>query len=169
MKSPHPAFIPVEELIKQCKFTRTRRGGPGGQHRNKVETGVFLCHRASRIEAAATEKRNQAENRSIAIVRLRRNLAVQLRLPAEQRDVSERWVKRLKGTRIECSAAHAEFPALLAEALDFLAAERWEYPKAAARLRCSGTQLLKFIKKEPAAWEVFNQGRVAAGLPRLSY
>lgn len=53
-----------------------RASGPGGQHRNKVATGVRLCHRPSGITVAATERRSQAQNRAAAFGRLRERLEV---------------------------------------------------------------------------------------------
>src|SRR5437867_9043297 len=45
-------------------------GGPGGQHRNKVATGVRLRHRPSGLVVTATERRSQAANREVAFARL---------------------------------------------------------------------------------------------------
>jgi protein subunit release factor B len=45
-------------------------GGPGGQHRNKVATGVRLTHRPSGLTVTATERRSQAVNREVAFARL---------------------------------------------------------------------------------------------------
>jgi ribosome-associated protein len=45
-------------------------GGPGGQHRNKVATGVRLRHRPSGLVVTATERRSQAANREVAFERL---------------------------------------------------------------------------------------------------
>ena len=33
---PHPTALAKELLLKECHLKHTRRGGPGGQHRNKV-------------------------------------------------------------------------------------------------------------------------------------
>ena len=58
----HPASLPYDELIRECEVRRQRRSGPGGQHRNKVETGIFIEHKPSGIRAEATEQRSQAKN-----------------------------------------------------------------------------------------------------------
>ena len=52
--------------------------GPGGQHRNKVETGVRLHHRPSSITVTAVERRSQHANREAAYERMAERL-VELR------------------------------------------------------------------------------------------
>ena len=49
-------------------------GGPGGQHRNKVETGVRLHHRPSGVTVTAVERRSQHANREAAFERLAQRL-----------------------------------------------------------------------------------------------
>lgn len=57
-------------LEKEVEMTFYRAGGPGGQHRNKVESAVRLVHRSSGITVTATERRSQAQNRELAWERL---------------------------------------------------------------------------------------------------
>ncbi len=62
-------------LALEVEETFFRAGGPGGQHRNKSETGVRLLHRPSGTVVTATERRSQAQNRAVALQRLIDKLA----------------------------------------------------------------------------------------------
>src|ERR671930_2141718 len=63
-----------DSLERDCDIEFFVAGGPGGQHRNKVETGVRLLHRPSGIVVTATERRSQAANREAAFERLAERL-----------------------------------------------------------------------------------------------
>jgi protein subunit release factor B len=56
-------------LERDCEVEFFIASGPGGQHRNKVETGVRLIHRPSGITVTATERRSQHANREMAFER----------------------------------------------------------------------------------------------------
>jgi protein subunit release factor A len=64
-----------ESLERDSDITFFVAGGPGGQHRNKVASGVRLLHRPSGVVVAATERRSQAANRDVAFDRLAARLA----------------------------------------------------------------------------------------------
>jgi protein subunit release factor B len=62
-------------LSAECEEDFFIASGPGGQHRNKTESGVRLQHRPTGVVVTATERRSQAQNRGAALERLRRVLA----------------------------------------------------------------------------------------------
>jgi ribosome-associated protein len=51
-----------------------KAGGPGGQHRNKTETGVRLTHLPTGVAVRAVERRSRAQNLAVAWDRLRARL-----------------------------------------------------------------------------------------------
>jgi len=158
----HPAALPLDELLRECEVRRTRRSGPGGQHRNKVETAIVLTHTPSGIAAEANERRSQAENQQMAFFRLRLKLALALRTPVTA--PSDRWQARVRKGRLAVNPEHDDFPALLAEALDHLAAENYDVATVAARLGVSSSQLVGLLRREPAALHQLNVERGRLGL-----
>lgn len=57
-------------LERDCDLEFFIASGPGGQRRNKVETGARLVHRPSGITVMATERRSQHANREVAFERM---------------------------------------------------------------------------------------------------
>ena len=148
------------DLLADCDIRRTRRGGPGGQHRNKVETAIVVTHRPTGITGQAAERRSQDLNRQAAVHRLRVRLALEVRgQPGAESFPSELWRSRIRGGKILVSPEHDDFPALFAEALDRLAVCDWDAGAAAKRLGVSASQLVKFLKLEPAAFQQLNGER----------
>jgi hypothetical protein len=164
----HPAALPPEVLLADCDVERTRRGGPGGQHRNKVETAIVIKHRPTGVQGAASERRSQDLNRQAAVQRLRVNLALTVRQPVEPgQSPSEAWRSRVRARQIAVSSEHADFPPLLAEALDRLTACDWDIAVAATQLGVTTSQLTKFLQREPEACVLLNRQRVARQLRPL--
>jgi hypothetical protein len=167
-QASHPAALPIQRLLKECTARRTRRSGPGGQHRNKVETAVIIEHQPTGISAEASERRSQEENRQVALFRLRLNLAVEVRHPVgSPYTPSELWLGRCRGGRLAVNPRHDDFPALLAEALDVLAFCEDDIKAAAVVLRCTPSQLTKFVQLEPRAIAAVNRARERSGLHKL--
>lgn len=166
---PHPASLDEASLLAQCEIGRARSGGPGGQNRNKVETMVIITHLPTGVEAHASERRSQKENRAVAIFRLRLALARDVRTPVPFGEVrTDLWRSRCgPDGHVACNPSHHDYPALLAFALDVIAAAGWDVKKAALRLCCTMSQLAKLVKDEPHAWARLNHERVARGLRAL--
>lgn len=158
----HPARLTIEELLTQCDVQRTRASGPGGQHRNKVETAIVIVHRPTNIRGEASERRNQEQNRQQAILRLRVKLALQVRYVPEP-SASDLWINRVRGQRISVSGSHEDFPALLSEVLDSLAAKEFQLPLVAEKFAITKSQLIKFLKIEPVALALVNRERAERG------
>jgi hypothetical protein len=162
----HPARLPPDDLLRVCEETRTRRSGPGGQHRNKVETAVILHHRPSGVSAEASERRSQADNRRVALFRLRLRLAMLCREPPGTAP-SPLWRSRVRDGRMMIAGDHDDYPALVAEALDRIAGDDLDMAAAAGALGVSPSQLVRLLEKEPATLAALNRLRAAAGLKPL--
>lgn len=168
----HPAQIPAERLLAECSVRRTKRSGPGGQHRNKVETAIVLTHQPTGTRAEAAERRSQAQNHAQALFRLRVRLALKIRSPGKAQSgaaplPSDLWQRRCGGGQIAVSPRHDDFPALLAEALDAIDLEDYDVASAAKLLSVTTSQLVKLLKIEHEALAIVNRQRSARKLPTL--
>ena len=164
----HPTQLACSELWKQCRIETTRRGGPGGQHRNKVETAVIVTHLPTQISAEANERRSRAENKEVAFQRLRVRLACDfIDHSIAASSPSSLWLSRIKNTRIIVSPNHDDFAALVAECCAVLHSVQYDMKQAAARLETSPSQLVKLFGLNQATWNSLNRLRSQYGLPVL--
>lgn len=90
---------PDARLLAQCDIETFKASGPGGQHRNRRESGVRLRHRPTGLVVTATERRSQHRNREIALERLKRKLAARRR--RRKRRVATRPTRASRERRLE--------------------------------------------------------------------
>jgi hypothetical protein len=165
----HPAILDEESLLKEVTLDFGRASGPGGQHRNRKATACCATHVPTGISGEATERRRQSENRKMAISRLRRILAVQLRrkIDVDTYKNSKLWESRRTETQLAINPKHHDYPNILAEALDIIFAFDFEMNEAANKLQISATQLLKIVAHENSALTWLNTERTELGLSTL--
>ena len=167
--STHPASLEPDELLRHCSLERGPSGGPGGQHRNRVQTLVTLTHGPTGLSAHASERRSAEENRRVALRRLRLLLATEFRSPVPRGECrTALWFSRCgPDGRIACSPRHTDYPAMLAEALDAVEACGLDVKQAAARLCCTPSQIVRLIAAHPPALDRLNRAREAEGMHAL--
>lgn len=153
--------LPDDALLKQCEVRRLRRSGPGGQHRNKVETAVQITHIRTGIQAEANERRSQPANQKEALKRLRFKLALNEAIPLiELQSFFELWSSRCQHGRISINANHADFPIILSLTVSLLHKAEFDLKPVAAELETTPSQLVKLLKIEPKALAFVNERRI---------
>lgn len=167
--APHPATIDPDEFLKRCRLETGRVGGPGGQHRNRVDTAVWLVHEPTGLDASGTERRSQIQNRARALFRLRLKVAVRCRTVTsrDRHEPSALWKRRRQGEKMPVNPEHDDYPALLAEAMDVVVARRYDVAGAAGVLGITMSQLTRLIRHEKHAFAAINEGRAKVGLAKL--
>lgn len=169
--APHPAAIAVETLLGQCQLRTQRRSGPGGQHRNKTSSGVFLTHQPSGLVGEATERRSQAQNRAVALDRLRLRLAVELRTPSifdaeplsDEADIRQQY----RGTKLRVAGSNPTRPAIMALVLNDLLAAGGQPSLVANQWSTHTGAVVGLVRAHHPAMELVNAIRSHHGRPPL--
>jgi len=82
---PPPYLTERASLKTECTVEFVKDSGPGGQHRNKRETGVRIVHLPSGTVVTATERRSQPQNLEAAFERLIVILKARNHVPRKRR------------------------------------------------------------------------------------
>ena len=159
----HPSCLPADEIARQCELRTQRRSGPGGQHRNKTSSGVFLFHAPTGVVAEATERRSQSENRKIALARMLLKLAVEIRTIspiAGSIDLVEREIRNHLQKREMRVARHStDYPALCALLLNDLYFTGGQPSLVGQYWQAGSSGLVRFLKTHPPAILFVNEIR----------
>ena len=87
------SVIPEMESVcrdDEIRFERFHSSGKGGQHVNKVETGVRLIHIPTGITVTSTEERSQYQNKRKAMLKLN-ILLKQKELDVQKQQIENAW------------------------------------------------------------------------------
>ena len=156
--APHDAAIDCDLLLTQCDLRTQRRSGPGGQHRNKTSSGVFLTHRPSGLVGEATERRSQAQNREIALMRLRYVLALEIRTPSpldslrwQSNQIEDGLRRQYDRHSLRLSESNVDKPAVLALVLNDLWVTGGQPSLVAQQWAASTSKIVSLLRSYPPA------------------
>ena len=165
-----------EALLAQCRFERFRVSGPGGQHRNKTDSAVRLTHEPSGVVGFASERRSQHQNRLVALKRVRRNIAIEVRSdvdlemyhpPRTLQRILPRSVQTEVPGKDRVGPRHREFWTGAGPLLDLFSAVNGSTSDCASQIGCSSNQLTKLFASESHLWAAANAIREQHGLSLL--
>ena len=148
-------------LLAECDVHIYKASGPGGQHRNKVSSAVRLRHRPTGITTHGDDSRSQHENKRLALKRLRMEIALQIRRPADP----EAWEAALpepvaaclprcrpdrpnQPARLDVGRKDGRFWPLAQFLLDMLDACEGQLRKAAESMGITTSNLVAHFKKD---------------------
>ena len=156
-------------LLAECRVETMRASGPGGQHRNKTESGVRLAHLPSGVVVQAFERRSQHENRAVAIDRLRQAIALEVRVAVslDHFEPSPSLRAILPGSKVRIGPNNDRFWAGAGELLDVFVACGCSVADAASMLGMSTGALSRLLLSAPELVATVNRLRAERGFGPL--
>ena len=144
------------ELLKDCTFNEYQASGPGGQKRNRKYSGARITHIPSEIQIVAADTRSLNRNKSIALKKLRKRIAIHTRCN-----------DKLEIPDFNISTSNPNYPILLAIFFDSLFNHNFSVADASNDLSLSTSKFLKLIGRDNYAWQVLNEERKQRNLKTL--
>ena len=160
----HPAQLPIEVLLQDCALSAPAAVGRGASiaTRSRRPSSSSISRPGSGRSFGAAQPGTQSPVGAAPAAPL--GLALEVRSSGVPVPLSPLWESRTAGGKLAVNKAHADFRGVLAEALDGLADCQFDLAASAARIGVSSSQLVKFLKIEPAALALVNRHRQLAGL-----
>lgn len=137
-------------FIKQCKIVNYQASGPGGQKRNRKLSAVRLTHIQSNIAVTASEFRETHRNLSIAVSKLRLEIALMAKNPDS--DDSRKSVEAIIFQN-DINEKKIDFPFSVLKAFVFFRQNSGSVRETAENLFISSPKLIKFFKKNRQVWQ----------------
>jgi len=147
------------ELLKLCEVSSYKGSGPGGQHRNKTNSGIKLRieNGELRIESYSCDDRSAHINKLLALKKLRLKIALQIREePALQIPFA------FPGSTGKISADNKLYPEFIGDVLDRIKAAGGDLNEASKMWGLSKSALNKIILQDKKVLEAFQKIRSAA-------
>lgn len=151
----------LDQLLAACTQKGFQGSGPGGQHRNKTNTGVLLNLREYNLEIKSCEARSAKENKVHALHRMQMAIALNVRETPASPEIP------FPGSNGHIQPSNALFPLFIAHVFDIMAQKNGDTKEAAAAFNLTPSALVKILRQDKACAEKLQNQRVAGGKPRL--
>ena len=151
--------LPDSELLELCEIQAYKGSGPGGQHRNKTNSGVKLKLSAGEEQLAvySCDDRSSHINKLLALKKLRLKIALLMR---EEPPVQIPFA--FPGTIGKISADNKLYPEFIADVLDRIKVSGGDLGEASKMWNLSKSALGKIIFADKKVLEIFQKIRSAA-------
>ena len=154
--------MPLNDLLRACKVSGYQGGGPGGQFRNKTNSGVDLRLSEFNLAIKSCESRSASDNKVHALHRMR--LAIALNVREAPKSASE---LKFPGSMGHIQPSNELYPQFIADVLDIVAATGGDTKEAARAFGLSPSALTKILHADKAVLAKIQQLRQSGGKPAL--
>jgi len=145
-------------LLAECVARGYQGSGPGGQHRNKTNSGVELTLNALNLEIRCCEDRSGQVNRLLALHRLRVKIALELRCAPDPLPPFP-----FPGSNGRIQIANQQFARFWADILDRIDQHGGEIRPAAEAWGLSSSALVRIAFQEKAVIDNLQKLRIRYG------
>lgn len=143
------------DLLKECNITAYKGSGPGGQHRNKTNSGVKLkLKNNSQLESYSCDDRSSHINKLLALKKMRMKIALQIR---EEPALQIPFAFPGSGGRV--SVGNNLYPEFIADILDRVQATSGDLSEAAKMWGLSKSALNKIILQDKQVYQQYQAMR----------
>lgn len=136
-----------EELGRIVEFDFFKRSGNGGQKRNKTSSAVRVTLKELAISAEDCTERSQKLNRSKALQKLRRKIAMTVR-----QDISDEIITIV-------APSNDRYPLFLARLIDLLSSVNYSFKECGLKLNLSSSQVEKLLRRDASLWQFIQSKR----------
>ena len=136
-----------EELGRIVEFDFFKRSGNGGQKRNKTSSAVRVTLKEFAISAEDCTERSQKLNRSKALQKLHRKIAMTVR-----QDISDEIITIV-------APSNDRYPLFLARLIDLLSSVNYSFKECGLKLNLSSSQVEKLLRRDASLWQFIQSKR----------
>lgn len=145
--------MPLNELLRACKVSGFQGSGPGGQFRNKTNSGVDLRLSEFNLAIKSCESRSASENKVHALHRMRLSIAIHVR------ESPKTGPLRFPGSMGHIQPSNEAYPQFIADVLDIVFANGGDTREAARAFGLSNSALGKILRANKAVYAAFSEMR----------